>query len=201
MKRVWAELSKRKFERPQLDESVLSMRDPLGDHLTDQEAALTMFFWYAYAYAHTRIAITTISELDSLLASCESIATQLRKSAADLRTLPDKLSGSEMLELEDVGDQDAKYHAWNVEEAARFYDSAVAIIIQLKGLEGLDPRVVDRPGRYRTERSYVRHLAASISKPLLGTLATVASVALDRPISKEQVAEWTRGVKGFQNKA
>src|SRR5215510_959183 len=87
MKRVWAELSKVKFERPQIDESVLSMRDSLEAHLTDQEAALTMFFWYAYAFARAPIAIITISELDTLLASCEDMARQLRKSAADLRAL------------------------------------------------------------------------------------------------------------------
>jgi hypothetical protein len=88
-----------------------------------------------------------------------------------------------------------------MERAAKFYEGAISEIIQLKAVEGLDPRVVDRPGQYRAERSYVRHLAASISKPLYGTLATIASVALDRPledpVTKEQVIEWTRGVKGF----
>jgi hypothetical protein len=196
MKRVWAELSKLKFERPQLEELVLSERGPLQDHLTDQEAALTLIFWYAYAFARAQIAIITISELDTLLASCEDMAKQLRKSAADLRALPSKLSGSERFEIEDVEHWDAGYHAGNIEEAAKFYEGAVAKIIQLKAFEGLDPRVVDRPGRYRTERSYVRHLTAQISKPLLGTLATIASVALDRPVTKDQVIEWTRGVKG-----
>src|SRR5262245_14766388 len=200
MKRVWAELSKLKFGRPQLDESVLSMRDPLEDHLTDQEAALTMIFWYAYAFARVPIAIVTISELDTLLASWETMANQLRNAASNLRLLPGKLSGSEHLETEYWEHQDAEYYARNIEEAASFYDSAVAKIIQLKAFEGLDPRVVDRPGRYRTERSYVRQLAAQISKPLLGTLATITSVALDRPITKEQVIEWTREVKGFKNK-
>jgi hypothetical protein len=139
MKRVWAELSKLKFERPQLDELVLGMRDPLEDHLTDQEAALTMFFWWAYVYARAPTALITISELDTLLASCENIATQLRKSAADLRALPGKLSGSDMLEIEDVGKWDAEHYTKNVEEAASFYDSAVAKIIRLKAFEGLDP--------------------------------------------------------------
>jgi hypothetical protein len=197
MKRVWAELSRLKFARPQLYETTLRIRGAPLDGLTDQDAALTMIFWYAYAFAHAPIALITISELDALLASCENIARQLRNSATDLRRLAGKLSGSEMLNLEDVGHQDGEYYASNIEEAARFYDSAVTKIIQLKGLEGLDPRVVDRPGRYRTARSYVRHLAAQISKPLFGTLATIASVALDRSVTKEQVIEWTRGVKGF----
>ena len=202
MKRVWAELSKHKFDRPHLDKSVLRLGGPLLDaRLTDQEAALTMFFWWAYARARAPIALITISELDALLASCESIARELRKSAADVRALPDRLSGSEMLEIQDIEHGHAEYHARNMERAAKFYEGAIAKIVQLKAVEGLDPRVVDRPGQYRPARSYVRHLATNISKPLYGTLATIASVALDHPISKEQVIEWTRGVKGFQNKA
>src|SRR5262245_22095040 len=201
MKRVWAELSKLKFERPQLEEPVLSMRDPLEAHLTDQEAALTMIFWYAYAFARAPIALITISELDTLLGSCEDMAKQLRNAASTLRLLPGKLSGSERLEIEDVEHWDAEYHANRIEEAAQFFDGAVAKIIRLKAIEGLDPRVVGRPGQYRTERSYVRHLAAQISKPLFGTLATVASVALNRTVTKEQVIEWTREVKGSWTKA
>jgi hypothetical protein len=184
MKRVWAELSKLKFERP-LDKLVWR-RDPLQDHLTDQEAALTMIFWYAYAFARASIALITISELDTLLASYESIAKQLHGSAADLRKLPGKLSGSEWLQIVGVEYEDAEYHAKNIEEAAKFYEGAVAEIIRLKALEGLDPQIVDRPGRYRTERSYVRHLAAQISKPLLGTLATIASVARIAPLRKNR---------------
>lgn len=197
MKRVWAALSKLKFVRPELDEEVLGMRGALlDDQLTDQEAALTMFFWCAYAFARRPIALVTISELDTLLASCEDTAKQLRNSAATLRALPCKLSGSEGFEVKDVEQWVAESHAKQIEEAAEFCDGAVEKIIRLKGFEGLDPRVVDRPGQYRAARSYVRHLAAQISKPLYGTLAAIASVALDHPITKEQVIEWSRGVKG-----
>src|SRR5262245_16546337 len=95
MKRVWAELSKLKFDRPHLDKLVLRLGGPLlDDRLTDQEAALTMFFWWAYARVRAPIALITISELDALLASCESIARELRKSAADVRALPERVSGS-----------------------------------------------------------------------------------------------------------
>ena len=202
MKRVWAELLKHKFNRPHLDKWALRMRGPLlDDRLTDQEATFTMFFWWACARVHAPIALSTISELDTLLASCESIARELRKSAADVRALPDKLSGSEFLETRDMEHGTAEYHAKNMERAAKFYDGAIAKIIQLKAVEGLDPRVVDRPGKYRPARSYVRHLATNIGKPLYATLATVTSVALDCTITKEQVIEWTRGVKGLQNKA
>ena len=138
----------------------------------------------------------TISELDALLASCESIARELRKSAADVRALPDKLSGSKFVELRDMEHGVARYHATNIERAAKFYEDAIDKIIQLKAVEGLDPRVVDRPGQYRPARSYVRHLARHINRPLYATLATVASVALDCRITKDQVIEWTRGAKG-----
>ena len=44
MKRVWAELSTLKFAPPQFGESDLDARGvPLGEHLSDQEAALTIF--------------------------------------------------------------------------------------------------------------------------------------------------------------
>ena len=88
MKRVWVELSKLKFDRPHLDKLklVLKLGGPLlDDRLTDQEAALTLFFRWACVRARAPIALITISELDALLASCESIARELRKSAADSR--------------------------------------------------------------------------------------------------------------------
>src|SRR5262249_45835943 len=68
MKRVWAELLKHKFNRPHLDKWALRMRGPLlDDRLTDQEAAFTMFFWWTCARVHAPIALSTISELDTLL--------------------------------------------------------------------------------------------------------------------------------------
>jgi hypothetical protein len=82
MKRAWKELSTLKYERPQLDETVVTMRGPLNDHLTDQEAALMMVLWWAYVLAYAPVAVATIRELDLLLASCENAAKQLRTLAA-----------------------------------------------------------------------------------------------------------------------
>jgi hypothetical protein len=193
MKRVWAELSKIDWASVELDDLWLSIRPPLDEQLTKQETAFTVIFWYAYIHAYIQPSLITISELDVLLASCEQTAKQLRNAATILSALPTKLSGSDYLTAGGMRHQVAENHAREIEEAAAFCDAAVAVIIELKAFEGINPRVVDRPGQYRTERSYVRHLAASIGTAgLYGTCATIASVALDSQITKEQVIEWTR---------
>jgi hypothetical protein len=192
MESVWRELSRNKFDRPQLEDSVLNLRPPLGDHLTDQEAALTLFFWWAYVFARLPIALATISELHEFLSSCENTARQLRAAAVALRELPNKLSRSELLQIRDLSPQFGDIYAKQVEEAAQFCDEAVGEIINQKAI---DPLVVDRPGYHRTARGYVLNLAGQISKPLYGTLAIIASVALDCTVTKQQVIDWARGIE------
>jgi hypothetical protein len=191
MELVWRELSGLKFERPQLE---TDLRPPLDDNLTDQEAAHTAFFWWAYFYARFPIALATISEVDELLASCENRAKQLRDAAIALRELPNRLARCELLQVGDISQWFAEICAKNVEEAATLYDEAAVEIIKQKAS---DPTVVDRPGHHRAARSYVMNLASHISKPLYGTIATLASVALNCSVTKDQVREWSRGVKAF----
>jgi hypothetical protein len=190
MKLVWRELSKLEM-RPQLEDSILDVRAPLGDHLTDQEAALVLLFWYAYFFARFPTTVATLSEHDALLASCEDTAKKLRDAAVALRELPNKLSRCEVLQIGDLSPQFGDIFAKGVEEAAQFCDEAVAEIINQKAI---DPLVVDRPGHHRAARGYVLNLAGQISKPLYGTLATIASVALNCSVTKQQVIDWTRGV-------
>jgi hypothetical protein len=192
MKSVWRELLGAPFERPQLEESTLNLRPPLGEELTDNEAALVLFFWYAYFFARFPIALATISELDALLASCDNTAKQLRDAARTLRELPSKLARCEILQIGDLSEQFANIYAKQVEEAAQFFDEAATEIIKQKAV---DPLVVDRPGHHRVARSYVLNLADQVSKPFYGTLATIASVALNCSVTKQQVIDWTRGVK------
>lgn len=192
MKLVWRELSKLKFERPELEASILDLRPPLGDQLTDQEAALTLFFWWAYVFAHFPIGLATISEINVFLSSCSRTAKQLRAAAVALRVFSNKLSRCELLQIRDLSPQFGDIYAKNVEEAAQFCDEMVA---EIKNQKAFDPLVVDRPGRHRAARGYVLNLASQISKPLHGTLATIASVALDCSVTKQQVVDWTRVVK------
>jgi hypothetical protein len=123
-----------------------------------------------------------------LISSCDNTARKLRDAAAFLRELPNKLSRCEVLQVEDMSSQFGNIFAKNVEEAAQFCDEAVGALIQQK----LDPLIIDRPGKHRTARAYVLNLAGQISKPLYGTLATIASVALDCDVTKQQVIDWLR---------
>jgi hypothetical protein len=198
MKSVWRELSKLTFERPVLEEGELSYRPPLDDKLSDKDAALVMFFWYAYAEARYPRGLTTLSEHNADLEHCEHTAEQLRAAAAALRDLPWILARCERWQVKDISQQFAEIHAKQVEDAATFCEEAAEEIgNQIEG----DPLVADRPGHHRKARGYIINLASLLNKPLYGTLATVASVALDMHISKEQVIEWSRGVKAQNNDA
>jgi hypothetical protein len=192
MKSVWRELSDLKFGRPKLEAPIIDLRPPLSDQLTDHEAALVLLFWYAYFFARFPTTVATISEHDALLASCEDTAKQLRDAATVLRELPSKLSRCELLQIGDLSPQFGDIYAKSVEEAARFCDEATAEIIKQKAI---DPLVVDRPGHHRAARGYILNMAGQIGKPLYGTLATIASVAVDCSVTKQQVIDWTRGVK------
>jgi hypothetical protein len=98
------------------------------------------------------------------------------------------------LQIRDLSPQFGDIYAKNVEEAAQFCDEMVA---EIKNQKAFDPLVVDRPGHrgHRAARGYVLNLAGQISKPLYGTLATIASVALNCSVTKQRVIDWTRGVK------
>jgi hypothetical protein len=137
MKSVWRELSKLKFELPELGAPIFNLRPPPCDQLTDQEAALVLLFWYAYFFARFPITVATLSEHGALLASCGDTAKKLRDAAATLRELPSKLSRCEVLEIGDLSSQFGNIFAKNVEEAAQFCDEAIAVIIEQK----LDPLV------------------------------------------------------------
>jgi hypothetical protein len=202
MQRVWSEISKLKQKWQPLALTLAGHpRKGLGSavkhpHRTDQEEALINTFLWAYLLARLPIGITTISELDALLASCEKMSRQLRRSAAGLRALPSRLSGSDHLDVEGIEYRLAEVHAKQIEDAAKFFDNAAATINELKDSAGFNPQIVNRPGhrRHRRARAYTRQLAAQINEPLYQTIATIASVALDCSVTKEQVIEWTRGV-------
>ena len=204
MKKVWPQIDKLKGEcRPISLTLAGNPRKKLGSvkHPQRQEENLVNIFAWAYVLARAPIRITTTSELDAILASCKNISKQLRKFAVTLRALPGRLPGSDRVEVEGIEHRLAESHAKKLEDTASFCDNNAATIKELKGSAGFNPQVVGRPGhrRHRRTRAYVRQLAAQISEPLYGTIATIASVALDCSVSKEQVIDWTRGIDRPQN--
>ena len=191
MKSVWRELSKIEFERPEVwDKQWIA-------HLTDQEAAFTQIFWNVYYYASYPAYFVTVSELDDLRTHCEDTAKKLREAAGALRRVPYKNAIAAIHQYtfyyEDYGvtNERVAEACAKIEDVTKFCDSLAAETIELEK----SFVVIDRPGRHRTVRGYVLILASLISKPLYGTLATIASVALNCDVSKQQVIDWTRGVK------
>jgi hypothetical protein len=205
MERVWPQIANLKGEWPSFRILAGNPRKKLGSvrhpQRTEQDENLINFFVWAYLLARAPIKITTTSELDTLLASCTKMSKQFRKSAAILRALPSRLSGSDRLDVDSVEHRTAESHAKQIEDAASFCDNAAATINELKASAGFNPQVVDRAGyrRHRRARAYTRQLAAQINQPLYETIATVASVALDCSVTKQQVIDWTRGIDRPQN--
>jgi hypothetical protein len=197
MKGAWKELLQTNFEWP-LDESDASTPATLLEgNLSNNEAALVTIFWVAYRTAREEVALISSAELRHTAEACTSTARQLREGAAFLRMLPSKISGSAVLEAIDFSQEEAGFHANALEEAARFCETAAA---QQKGLEG--PQIISRHTgkKNKAARAYVRLLASHLSEPLYGTIAAIASVALDRPdhdpVTKDQVVEWTSPARG-----
>jgi hypothetical protein len=65
MKKVWPVLKRGRFpRRPQLNETWANMRGPLPDGLSNQDAALVLFFWCAYIFVFIGITVGTVAEYD-----------------------------------------------------------------------------------------------------------------------------------------
>src|SRR5262245_2730489 len=79
--------NKQGHTRWEMSEAWKHFRPPLNEQFTDEEAALALFFWYTYFFAHLRPTVRTIAEWDSLLATCREQAERLRASAKVLREL------------------------------------------------------------------------------------------------------------------
>jgi hypothetical protein len=171
-------------------------RPPLNEHFTDEEAALALFFWYTYFFAHLRPTVRTTAEWDSLLATCRDQAERLRASAKVLRELRLTPGGAQnWFQLGEVSTQFQNIHADNIERAAICYEEISDIIINRK-TQGGDSFTIERDFGNRSPRAYVRLLAPEtrilFGTPLYGTLATTTSVALGCTVTTPQVREWAR---------
>jgi hypothetical protein len=202
MKFVWDELKKenhRLAARPVLETCVLHAvvpREAPPSSLTDRDAALTLFFWYAYAFAFMRPSVGTISSRDLLIARCRVEAARLRLSAVRLRGL--YLIPAEVRNFlpTDISEQFGNIYANNIEEAAKFFDEIEAALVKLKAAEA--PLVVSKDYGNRDTRGYVRMLATETRKlfglTLIRSLATTASVALMKDVRPKQVRNWTQSL-------
>jgi hypothetical protein len=197
MESVWNELNKYKVAAPsQLESSVslLARRERPLSSLTDREAALNLFFWYAYAFAFMEVSVGTISSRNLPIARCREAAAMLRLSATRLRLF--ELSPEfDLLPVspQDLTPDDFKYHTNTIESAAKFYDEIAGALTKLKDIEA--PLVVSKDYGNRGARGYVRMLATETRKlfgtTLIRTLATTASVALSKKVTPTQVRKWT----------
>jgi hypothetical protein len=200
MKPVWDELRKEIYKvasRSQLESCVshaVAPREVPLSGLTDREAALTLFFWYAYAFAFMNPAVGIVSPRDLPIADCRLQAARLRLSAVRLRGLYLIPTPARNFLPADITEQFADIYANNIEEAAKFLDEIEAALVKLKAAEA--PLVVSKDYGNREARGYVRVLAAETRKlfgtTLIRTLATTASVALSTKVTPTQVRKWTQ---------
>src|SRR5215831_11719966 len=196
MKPVWDELKKenhRLAARSVLEACVSHVvvpgEAPLSS-LTDRDAALTLFFWYAYAFAFMKPKVGKVSSRDVLITRCKAEAAVLRLSAIRLWELD--LSPAHKFLPTELSEQFNAHHD-NVEVAAKFYDEIAKALIKVKAAEA--PLIISKDYGNRDTRGYVRMLATEtrelFGKTLTRSLAKTASVALMKEVSPNQVRKWT----------
>jgi hypothetical protein len=201
MQSVWRHLLKHRHfpNRPRISDSLrVIVSDttliPPSDHLSDQEVALTLFFWCAYVFAFLKPTVSTVSRHDVAIANCRLEAARLRLSAARLRGLYLIPSDEHQFLPPDISNQAADGEAYFVEQAAKFCDEIEAALIKLKVAEA--PLIVDRDHGHNEARGYIGLLAVETRKlfgsTLVGTLKKVASVALEKEITDKQAENWSR---------
>jgi hypothetical protein len=156
--------------------------------------ALTLFFWFAYAFAFMRVSVETVSSRDLPIARCRCEASALRHSAARLKQLKLNPDAGSWLPADILEEFDG--FAYNIKEAARFYDEIAEALIKIKAAEA--PLVVSKDYGNRDARGYARVLATETRKlfgtTLIRTLATTASVALSKEITPVQVRKWVESL-------
>ena len=171
------------------------------NQLTDQEAALALFFRHARCYADPQVSKAgTVAERDAMVAVYREHARQLRKSAAEMRRIAKPKDNPAPFGEGTPEDGSARIVLSlikNVERAAGFFDYSAASTLMAGS--HFPPIKRARHKKNLHARGYVRSLATVTRKlfsggPLYGTLATVASVALEKDITKDQVIDWTKGL-------
>jgi hypothetical protein len=186
MQTVWQELSKHKPSLPHLREGWTTlMKGRLAIEPPSDSDASALFFWVAYTLFGAEVG--TVSWQSFPIASYRAEAARLRLSAAKLREL-----NAQHNEVIQGAGQFTDIHASEVEKAAAFCDEIVETFLKLEAFDS--PSLVKRNYGNQLARGYVRTLAVEtqslFGKRLYRTLATVASVALNKKISAVQVRKW-----------
>jgi hypothetical protein len=176
---------------------VIAPREAPLSSLTDRDASLTLFFWYAYAFAFMRPKVGKFSSRDVSITRCQAEAAALRLSAIRLWGLD--LSPEWGLDLSPARkflpanlSEQFSAHIDNIEDAAKFYDEIAEALIKVKTAEA--PLVISKDYGNRHARGYIRMLATE-TRRLFGTtltrsLARTASVALMKEVGPNQVRKW-----------
>jgi hypothetical protein len=199
MKFVWDELKKESYKLPArsalgtcVSHAVVPREAP-PSRLTDRDAALTLFFWYAYAFALMKPKVGKFSSRNVPITQCQYEAAALRLSALRLWRLD--LSPARNFLAAELSEQFNTHHD-NIEKAAKFYDEIAGALIKVKTAEA--PLVINKDFGNRDTRGYVRMLATETRKlfglTLIRSLATTASVALMKDVRPKQVRNWTQSL-------
>jgi hypothetical protein len=196
MKLVWDELKKESYKlaaRSVFETCVshaVAPREALPSSLTDRDAALTLFFWYAYAFAFMKPKVGKFSSRNVPITRCQAEAAVLRFSALRLWELD--LSPARNFLAAELSEQFNTHHD-NLEKAAKFYDEVARALIKVR--TGEAPLVISKDFGNRDTRGYVRMLATETRKlfglTLIRSLATTASVAFMKEVTPNQVRKWT----------
>ena len=189
MEEVWKELRKHKPRHPRLSEAwggLMKGRLDVEPPPPDSDA-MTLFFWVAFTIASLEPVAGTVPRTNLPISQYQREAARLRLSAAMLRKL--KLQYGEVVQN---AVQFADIHANDIEQAADFCDEIVDMLSKIKAFESR--LAVTRNYGNPEARGYVIQLSIEtknlFGKQLRGTLATVASVALNKEITREQVRKW-----------
>jgi hypothetical protein len=196
MKPVWDELKKENHKlaaRTVLEACVshpVVPREAPPSSLTDRDTALSLFFWFAYAFAFIKPKVGKISSRDVPITECQYEAAVLRLSALKLWKLD--LSPARNFLAPELSEQFNAHHD-SIEKAAKFFDEIAGALSRVKTAEA--PLVISKDFGNRDTRGYVRMLATEtrklFGKTLTRSLARTASVALMKEVSPNQVRKWT----------
>jgi hypothetical protein len=192
--KLWHRLGKRHpaMTRAQLIDrchAVWRMREIFdNEKWSDRDVALQVVFLNSFILAGLGMKTTTAAEKKDLVNFYRERAKQLRDAAAWLIECPQN-----DMEAEEHGQAVERAAAWCEKEADEmddkdpnqtFYDNTLVV-----GRQRGSPRL----RAYCIKLAELMHLL--YGNTLYGTVASIVSVALNCSVTKQQVIDWTRGVK------
>jgi hypothetical protein len=186
MKAVWHKLKKQtvRFPRAQLIEVLDRAWDITNlNDLSDSDLALRQIFMHAVLFAFWRVRVESVSELKEAAESFRRQAKRLRDTAAELLRLQRFINLAR-------GDFANSIEVIAVECERRAATIETRVITDAKR-EGL---LAQRDHGFREEHAFCQLLTQEVvrlyGKKLSPTVATIASVALNREVDLRRVSKW-----------